>query len=125
MYNTNIVVNYNTVEGDESDTTYRKQLLEFVKLTEFSDDVNTKVDALYDTYKDNDDLKKILPVLQKHLEQRWPFEMDNKTIFIFLFAFDYFYLTYTFVSALINNDEHIALLIEPIISKINLNIKSK
>lgn len=125
MYNTNIVVNYNTVEGDESDTTYRKQLLEFVKLTEFSDDVNTKVDALYDTYKDNDDLKKILPVLQKHLEQRWPFEMDNKTIFIFLFAFDYFYLTYPFVSALINNDEHTALLIEPIISKINLNIKSK
>jgi hypothetical protein len=125
MYNTNIVVNYNTVEGDESDTTYRKQLLEFVKLTEFSDDVNTKVEALYDTYKDNDDLKKILPVLQKHLEQRWPFEMDNKTIFIFLFAFDYFYLTYPFISSLINNDEDRSHLVEPIISKINLNIKSK
>ena len=125
MYNTNIAVNYNTVEGDESDTTYRKQLLEFVKLTEFSDDVNTKVEALYDTYKDNDDLKKILPILQKHLEQRWPFEMDNKTIFIFLFAFDYFYLTYPFISSLINNDEDRSHLVEPIISKINLNIKSK
>lgn len=125
MYNTNIAVNYNTVEGDESDTTYRKQLLEFVKLTEFSDDVNTKVEALYDTYNDNDDLKKILPILQKHLEQRWPFEMDNKTIFIFLFAFDYFYLTYPFISSLINNDEDRSHLVEPIISKINLNIKSK
>ena len=125
MYNTNMVVNYNTITGDNSDTTYRKQILEFVNVKEFSDEINTRIEKLYDLHQENDDLKKIISVLRTCLEQRWPFEMEDKTIFIFLFSFDYFYLTYPFISTLINNTNSETDLVEPIISKINLNIKSK
>ena len=44
MYNTNIVVDYNTITGDNSDTTYRKQILEFVNVKEFSDEINTRIE---------------------------------------------------------------------------------
>ena len=47
MYNTNIVVDYNTITGDNSDTTYRKQILEFVNVKEFSDEINTRIEKLY------------------------------------------------------------------------------
>ena len=78
MYNTNIVVNYNTITGDNSDTTYRKQVLEFVDVKEFSDEINTRIEKLYDLHQENDDLKKIISVLRTCLEQRWPLKWKIK-----------------------------------------------
>ena len=42
----------------------------------------------------NDIIKEIIPHVKTHLEQRWPFEMDGKTIFLFLFSFDYYNLSF-------------------------------
>ena len=92
MYNTNLVVNYIIKDGDEGDTHYRKQILEFLNLEMYNDNVSEKIDVLYEKHKTNDIIKEIIPHVKTHLEQRWPFEMDGKTIFLFLFSFDYFYL---------------------------------
>ena len=85
MYNTNLVVNYIIKDGDEGDTHYRKQILQFLNLEMYNDNVSEKIDMLYEKHKTNDIIKEIIPYVKNHLEQRWPFEMDGKTIFLFYF----------------------------------------
>jgi len=125
MYNTNLVVNYIIKDGDEGDTHYRKQILEFLNLEMYNDNVSEKIDVLYEKHKTNDIIKEIIPHVKTHLEQRWPFEMDGKTIFLFLFSFDYFYLFYPIISSLIELKEINRTLVDELIIKIKSNIKTK
>ena len=125
MYNTNLVVNYIIKDGDEGDTHYRKQILQFLNLEMYNDNVSEKIDMLYEKHKTNDIIKEIIPYVKNHLEQRWPFEMDGKTIFLFLFSFDYFYLFYPIISSLIELRETKRSYIDELIIKIKSNIKTK
>ena len=125
MYNTNLVVNYIIKDGDEGDTHYRKQILKFLNLEMYNDNVSKKIDVLYEKHKTNDIIKEIIPYVKNHLEQRWPFEMDGKTIFLFLFSFDYFYLFYPIISSLIELREINRSYIDELIIKIKSNIKTK
>jgi len=125
MYNTNLVVNYIIKDGDEGDTHYRKQILEFLNLEMYNDNVSEKIDVLYEKHKANDIIKEIIPYVKTHLEQRWPFEMDEKTIFLFLFSFDYFYLFYPIISSLIDYKEINRTLVDELIIKIKSNSKTK
>lgn len=125
MYNTNLVVNYIIKDGDEGDTHYRKQILQFLNLEMYNDNVSEKIDVLYEKHKTNDIIKEIIPHVKTHLEQRWPFEMDGKTIFLFLFSFDYFYLFYPIISSLIELKEINRTLVDELIIKIKSNIKTK
>ena len=125
MYNTNLVVNYIIKDGDEGDTHYRKQILEFLNLEMYNDNVSEKIDVLYEKHKANDIIKEIIPHVKTYLEQRWPFEMDGKTIFLFLFSFDYFYLFYPIISSLIELKEINRTLVDELIIKIKSNSKTK
>lgn len=125
MYNTNLVVNYIIKDGDEGDTHYRKQILQFLNLEMYNDNVSEKIDVLYEKHKTNDIIKEIIPHVKTHLEQRWPFEMDGKTIFLFLFSFDYFYLFYPIISSLIELKEINKASVDELIIKIKSNIKTK
>lgn len=125
MYNTNLVVNYIIKDGDEGDTHYRKQILEFLNLEMYNDNVSEKIDVLYEKHKTNDIIKEIIPHVKTHLEERWPFEMDGKTIFLFLFSFDYFYLFYPIISSLIELKEINRTFVDELIIKIKSNIKTK
>ena len=49
MYNTNLIVNYIIKDGDEGDTNYRKQILEFLYLEMYNDSVPEKIDVLYES----------------------------------------------------------------------------
>ena len=51
--------------------------------------------------------------------------MDGKTIFLFLFSFDYFYLFYPIISSLIELREIKRSYIDELIIKIKSNIKTK
>ena len=125
MYNTNLIVNYIIKDGDDGDTNYRKQILEFLDLEMYNDSVPKKIDVLYEKYKTNSSIKEIIPHVKTHLEQRWPFEMDEKTIFLFLFSFDYFYLFYPIISCLIDSKEVNRALVDELIIKIKSNINTK
>ena len=125
MYNTNLIVNYIIKDGDDGDTNYRKQILEFLDLEMYNDSVPKKIDVLYEKYKTNSIIKEIIPHVKTHLEQRWPFEMDGKTIFLFLFSFDYFYLFYPIISCLIDSKEVNRALVDELIIKIKSNINTK
>ena len=125
MYNTNLIVNYIIKDGDDGDTNYRKQILEFLDLEMYNDSVPKKIDVLYEKYKTNSIIKEIIPHVKTHLEQRWPFEMDEKTIFLFLFSFDYFYLFYPIISCLIFCKEVNRVLVVELIIKIKSNINTK
>lgn len=125
MYNTNLIVNYIIKDGDDGDTNYRKQILEFLDLEMYNDSVPKKIDVLYEKYKTNSIIKEIIPHVKTHLEQRWPFEMDEKTIFLFLFSFDYFYLFYPIISCLIDSKEVNRALVDELIIKIKSNINTK
>ena len=46
MYNTNLTINYVDIDGDDGDTHYRKQLLQFLTLEMYNDDVSNKIDKL-------------------------------------------------------------------------------
>ena len=59
MYNTNLTINYTLIDGDDGDTNYRKQLLEFLNLTMYDDTVSVKIDELYDLYKNNPSIQKL------------------------------------------------------------------
>ena len=125
MYNTNLIVNYIIKDGDDGDTNYRKQILEFLDLEMYNDSVPKKIDVLYEKYKTNSIIKEIIPHVKTHLEQRWPFEMDEKTIFLFLFSFDYFYLFYPIISCIIDSKEVNIALVYELIIKIKSNINTK
>ncbi len=125
MYNTNLIVNYIIKDGDEGDTNYRKQILEFLYLEMYNDSVTKKIDVLHEKHKTNSIIKEIIPHVKTHLEQRWPFEMDGKTIFLFLFSFDYFYLFYPIISCLIDSKEVNRALVDELIIKIKSNINTK
>lgn len=90
MYNTNLTINYIDIDGDDGDTNYRKQLLEFLQLTIYDDTVSVKIDELYELCKNKPCIKKIMPWIKTFIEQRIPFEIADKSRFLFLFSFDFF-----------------------------------
>ncbi len=66
MYNYSINTTYLTLDEDKQDTQYRKEYLSVFNLENYDEDVimNT-VDTLYKTYKDNDQIKKMLSTGRK------------------------------------------------------------
>lgn len=123
MYNTNLSIDYISIEGDEGDTAYRKQLLEFFNLKMYNDEVCRHTDDLYELYKDKPAIKKIMPWIKLYIEQKIPLEISDHSRFLFLFSFDFFYLMYPIVCSFIKETEpteqDINRLLETIQSKIN------
>jgi hypothetical protein len=124
MYNTNLTINYITIDGDDGDTNYRKQLLEFLHLDMYDDNVTIKIDKLYDLYKNEVEITRIMPYIKEFIEQRMPFEMEGKTRFLFLFSFDFFHAMYPIICCFIKKKspikQQIDTLIDIIISKFKI-----
>jgi len=128
MYNTNLKINYVDIDGDEGDTNYRRQLLNFLCLTMYDDTVSVKIDELYDLHKNKPSIKKIMPWIKTFIEQKIPLEISDNTRFLFLFSFDFFYCMYPIACSLIKDTtptkQQINHLIQSIKSKITLNTNS-
>lgn len=129
MYNTNLTINYVDIDGDDGDTHYRKQLLQFLTLEMYNDDVSKKIDKLYDLHKNKPSMKKVMPWIKTFIEQRIPLEISDNTRFLFLFSFDFFYVMYPIVCCFINEtiptETQVNALIDTIKSKLKIKSETK
>lgn len=72
-------------------------------LEPFFKELTNKTDELYDSYKDNEQVKTIL----KEVKENFPFPIgidDEKSLFFFLFSFENFYLFHHCINDLINKN---------------------
>src|SRR6056300_2010325 len=125
MYNTNLTINYVDIDGDDGDTHYRKQLLQFLTLEMYNDDVSKKIDNLYDLHKNKPSIKKIMPWIKAFIEQRIPLEISDNTRFLFLFSFDFFHVMYPIVCCFINETTPTETQVNALISTIKSKLKIK
>lgn len=125
MYNTNLTINYIDIDGDDGDTHYRKQLLQFLTLEMYNDDVSKKIDSLYDLHKNKPSIKKTMPWIKAFIEQRIPLEISDNTRFLFLFSFDFFYVMYPIVCCFINETTPTETQVNALISTIKSKLKIK
>lgn len=102
MYNYSLKLTYRDVD---SDTTYRKELLEVFYIKEYNAEINNSIDKLY--AKHGEFFKDIVECIKKNDKLAIVRELDDKTCFMFLFSWEYFYETHE-VLQLINTHSHIA-----------------
>tara|TARA_B100001093_G_scaffold510360_1_gene576064 strand:+ start:2432 stop:2803 length:372 start_codon:yes stop_codon:yes gene_type:complete len=104
MYNTNLNITYNTVDDLSGDTVYRKELLKAFNL-----DVNgfhiliDNQEKIYNEIKEYSLFKDIMINATKALQKKIPITLSEKTVFTFLFSYDYFYALHTFLQEYFTN----------------------
>ena len=103
MYNYSFRTTYTNVSIDLQDDQYRKDLLRAFFLQSYDHIVIMKdQDTLFNTFKDNPQLRKILNeyiVNQKTL----PMKISDKTAFMFLFSFESFHYLHKCLRYLLEN----------------------
>jgi hypothetical protein len=89
MFDYNFETTYQSINDEKkSDDQYRLDLLRFFMLENYSDEeMASKTNLLYDTYKDNAQFKEILQCKIKHFK-RLPFEMDEHISLIMLLSYE-------------------------------------
>ncbi|SVE21968.1 uncharacterized protein METZ01_LOCUS474822 [marine metagenome] len=89
MYNYNCTVQYKNINGDASDTKYRKDFLCVFNEEKYVDTIFNKQNELFEKISMN---KKLIEIIEKGKEFGFncPIYMDNKTIFTMLFSYDFF-----------------------------------
>ena len=106
MYNTDLNITYNTFKDLSGDTIYRQELLKAFNL-----DVNKfhilidDQEKIYDEIKDYSLFKDIMINATKALQKKIPINLSEKTVFTFLFSYDYFYALHTFLQEYFTNKE--------------------
>lgn len=106
MYNTELDLTYNTLDDLSGDTIYRKELLNAFNL-----DVNgfhiliEHQEKLYDLIKNYSLFKIIMINAKKQLQKKIPLDLPERTVFTFLFSYDYFYALHPFLKEFLKNKE--------------------
>ena len=112
---------------EKYDMLYREDLLLVFKLgmaLSITQDINSVLDSctkcieyLYENYKENKQITDILSNLKKVI--LLPFEVDNKTLFMYLFSIDYFYIFNECLKQLYYDHQISELTFNKLIDKIN------
>lgn len=92
MYKFDINIDYNNYPEEQKDYQYKKQLLDVFDTNNHNIlKINESQCKLYNKYKKNKSLIDLLEFF-KNNQTIIPLELSLETCFIFLFAFDYFYI---------------------------------
>lgn len=120
-YNTEYKITY--FEKDD-DTLYRKELLDvfYLKDIDSFDKLENTQNILFNKFKNNILFKQIIQHSKITLQKKIPLELNDNTIFCFLFSFDYFYLTHNIICNLLNNNDIDNDNYELIVNKLKKNI---
>ena len=103
MYNYSKILTY---KNSDVDTLYRKELLECFYLSQYSDDINSKITQLYNEVKEY--YSDIIDLIRKNN----PFiailsAPDDITCFTFLFSWEYFDCNHKILQSIKNNSNTI------------------
>ena len=91
MYNFTYNVSYLNIQGDASDTEYRKQFLSANNISRWDKDSLMKnQDDIYEKFKDNEQFKKILNKAIENYQKIIPIDMDEKSTLVLLFEYNIF-----------------------------------
>ena len=120
-YNTEYKITY--FEKDD-DTLYRKELLDvfYLKDIDSFDKLENTQNILFNKFKNNILFKQIIQHSKITLQKKIPLELNDNTIFCFLFSFDYFYLTHNIICNLLDKNDIDNHNYELIVEKLKKNI---
>jgi uncharacterized coiled-coil DUF342 family protein len=112
MYNYSLKLTYRDVD---SDTTYRKELLEVFDIKKYNAEINNRIDTLH--AKHGEFFKDIVECIKKNDKLSIVRDLDDKTCFMILFSWEYFYETHE-ILGLINTNVDFAVKKQILLDKI-------
>ena len=108
MLDYTININYIDIENElNSDIQYRTMLLKVTK-TKNVDDMILKINNLYENYKNNDLINKIIRLISLHIYKKYDEndEQTNKNGFYMCFSYQLFYIFYDILKTLNKLDNY-------------------
>jgi len=124
MYNTKIICTYNTdeifVDSDEitehekgfiREVIYRQELLNILGIENYNElELNNAIHELYKIVKDSKEIKKCM----KEISKQVMLEEDEELGLIFLYSYDFLFLTHKYISEYLENGIFSEVLLEKI-----------
>lgn len=103
MYNYSFKINYFDLPLDKQDDQYRKDFLKAFNLEIYDETkIFHVIDNIFNNLKENVQFIEILETYKKTI-YNYPIDVDNNTLFTFLFSFDTFQYLHKCLSYLLQN----------------------
>ena len=103
MYNYSINLKYKNLDEEQSDTQYRKELLDVFSLQEYDEDMIKKQDTLFEKLKN--EYSEITSCIINNDRLALIRNVNENDAFMILFSWDYFYDNHNLISAILTNKD--------------------
>ena len=103
MYNYSFRINYFDLPEEKQDDQYRKDFLKAFNLEKYDETkIFIIIDTIFNNLKDNVQIIKILEIYKQTI-YNYPIDIDNNTLFTFLFSFESFQYLHECLGYLLTN----------------------
>ena len=99
MYNYSINLNYKNLTDNDSDTQYRKEVLEVFSMKEYNQDIIKKQDDLFNELKE--EYSQIIKCIMDNDRLALIRNVSDNDAFMILFSYDYFYDNHNLIRAIL------------------------
>ena len=99
MYNYSINLNYKNITDNDSDTQYRKEVLEVFSMKEYNQDIIKKQDDLFNELKE--EYSQIIKCIMNNDRLALIRNVSDNDAFMILFSYDYFYDNHNLIRAIL------------------------
>ena len=99
MYNYSISLNYKNLTDNDSDTQYRKEVLEVFSMKEYNQDIIKKQDDLFNELKE--EYSQIIKCIMDNDRLALIRNVSDNDAFMLLFSYDYFYDNHNLIRAIL------------------------
>lgn len=99
MYNYSINLNYKNLTDNDSDTQYRKEVLEVFSMKEYNQDIIKKQDDLFNELKE--EYSQIIKCIMNNDRLALIRNVSDNDAFMILFSYDYFYDNHNLIRAIL------------------------
>lgn len=103
MYNYSISLNYKNLTDNDSDTQYRKEVLEVFSMKEYNQDIIKKQDDLFNELKE--EYSQIIKCIMDNDRLALIRNVSDNDAFMILFSYDYFYDNHNLIRAILTKSD--------------------